>query len=266
MDLIEEHPIRRFKGNTPSAIVDKVITEARIELEINEGKYRIALLALPQYLEELAVGFLLGEGALRRREDLTEVKVLPESTKVEIRGDFDLDALEAMMHRWTWGSGCGGGGTGRDLDSPPYAPVGPGPCISPERLHELARIFASKGEFWRQTGGVHLCALADNDGIIFFAEDVGRHNAFDKVVGKGFLEGIDISEKLLLTTGRLSGEIVSKAVASQVPMLVSRSAVTNLGVKLARRFGITLVGFLRSGRMNVYTGFQRIVAGENRKK
>jgi len=260
MDPVEEYPIRRFEAGRASAIVDRVITELRIELEIND-RDRLALLCLPQDLEALAAGFLMGEGILRTRKDLSEVRALPAEGRVLVRGDFDADALEALGRRWTWGTGCGAGGTSRDLDAPAYAPVGPGKAISPERLRELSAAFSAKASLWRQTGGVHACALACQEGIVVFAEDIGRHNAFDKIMGRALLDGIDVSDKLVLTTGRISAEIVSKAVACRVPMLVSRSAVTSLGVRLASRFGLTLVGFLRGRRMNVYTGFERVTGG-----
>ncbi len=255
---VQECPILRFEAGRPSNTVDRVITEARIELDINDGRVRLAMLCSPHELESLAVGFLLGEGLLRRREDLAELRALPAEGRIVIKGDFDADKLDALASRWTWGTGCGGGGTGRDFDSPAYAPAGPGKAISPARLRELADDFQARADLWRQTGGVHACALAGQEGILLFAEDIGRHNAFDKIMGKAILEGIDVSDKLVLTTGRISAEIVSKAVACRVPMLVSRSAVTTLGVKLARRFGLTLVGFLRGQRLSVYTGFERI--------
>ncbi len=90
-------------------------------------------------------------------------------------------------------------------------------------------------DLWKRTGGVHACALADGERPIIVAEDVGRHNAFDKVIGRAFLEGIDTADKLMLTTGRLSGEMVSKAVAARLALLVGRGAVTALAVDLARR-------------------------------
>lgn len=258
MDLTQEVPIRRFEAGRAAAMADRVVTEARVEVDINDGQYRLAMLCLPCDLEALAVGFLLGEGALRRREDLAAVEVAASGDRVEARGDFDADALEALARRWTWGTGCGAGGTGRDLDSPAYAPVGEGITLTPQRLLELARAFGEKATVWRRTGGVHACALAGREGVVLFSEDVGRHNAFDKIMGRALLEGIAVADKLVLTSGRLSAEIVSKAVACGVPVLVSRSAVTGLAVKLARRFGLTLVGFLRGQRMNVYTGHQRI--------
>jgi len=258
MEAIQGFPIRRFDAGGPSAANDKVVTEARIELDINDGRHRLAMLCLPRELEALAVGFLRSEGVLKRREDLLSVQVHPAEAKVFVRGDFDAEALDSLSRRWTWGTGCGGGGTGRDLDAPTYAPVGPGTIITSQRLQELAAAFQAGESLWRETGGVHACALACPDGILLLAEDIGRHNAFDKIMGKALLEGIRVCDKFVLTTGRLSAEIVSKAVACRVPMLVSRSAVTSLAVKLSRRFGLTLVGFLRGGRLNVYTGYERL--------
>jgi FdhD protein len=259
MELSKEHPIRRFRSGKPTSATDKVITETRVELDINDGEARVAMLALPQNLEALAVGFLLGEGILRDPEDLQDIQVsLPES-KVVLRGDFDAEGLERLNRRWTWGTGCGGGGTSRDLDSQAYSAVGGGPTLAPETLLRLANDFHGRTTLWRDTGGVHACALADTERVILFAEDVGRHNAFDKVTGMAALRRIEVGDKLVLTTGRLSAEIVSKAVACGVPILASRAAVTYLAVTLARRFGLTLVGFLRGQRLNVYTGYDRIV-------
>jgi FdhD protein len=261
MDLIQEFPVRRFEAGRATSVADAVIREARIELDINDGQFRLAMLCLPRDLEALAVGFLLGEGILRRRQDLSEIRALPSEGRLLVRGDFDADALEAIARRWTWATGCGAGGTGRDFDSLGFAPVAAGRPLSPRRLHELSETFHARADLWRRTGGTHACALAAEAGIAVFAEDIGRHNAFDKIMGQAALDGIEVNDKLVLTTGRISAEIVSKAVACRVPMLVSRSAVTDLAVKLATRFHVTLVGFLRGRRLTVYSGFERVVDG-----
>lgn len=260
MELSSDFPTRRFEAGRASSVADAVVTETRVELDVNDGQARIAMLCLPADLEALGVGFLLGEGVLRRADDLRCVEARPEAGKVIIRGDFDADALENLNLRWTWGSGCGRGGTSRDLDEPAYAPLGPGPIITSGRLLAMSTDFARRAsDLWRRTGGVHACALADESEMLL-AEDVGRHNAFDKVVGMAVLKGVDPAGKIAIATGRLSAEIVSKAVACRVPILASRSAVTSLAIQLARRFGLTLVGFLRGGRLNVYAGFERVRA------
>ncbi len=259
MDPTIEHPIFRFRNGQPRSQTDRVIAETRIVLNINDGQLQLAMLALPQELEALAVGFLLGEGALRRREDLTDVQIQQDPLEVHVRGEFDADVLENIHLRWTWGTGCGGGGTARDIDAAAIAPVADGPTVSCQELIQLAGEFTRRSTLWQQTGGVHACGLADQKNIVMFAEDVGRHNAFDKVIGQAFLEKIDLCDKFLLTTGRISADIVSKAIACRLAILVSRSAVTSLAIQAARRFGMTLVGFLRGGRFSVYTGYQRIV-------
>ena len=131
--------------------------------------------------------------------------------------------------------------------------------IAAGRLVEIVRTFQASMDLWKDTGGVHACALADAGKLLVVAEDIGRHNAFDKVVGRALLDGLDTSDKFMLTTGRLSAEMISKAVAARVPIVVGRGAVTALAIELARKFALTLVGFARAGRFNVYTGFQRIV-------
>jgi len=262
MDPIRTIPIRRFEAGRFASKSDTVISEVRVELDIDDGRFSMAMLCLPQDLKALAIGFLLGEGAIRRLEDIREVKALESQRKIMVRGDFDADALEAIQQRWTWGLGCGGGGTGRSFASQLLTAVGPGLEIKPERLLELMGEFNRRTVLWRQTGGVHACALSERERIILFAEDVGRHNAFDKVVGMAALDGIDLADKLVLMTGRLSAEIVSKAVTCGLSVLASRGAVTHLAVELARRYGLTLVGFARGGRLNVYTGYQRIAVGQ----
>jgi FdhD protein len=131
--------------------------------------------------------------------------------------------------------------------------------VSASRLAARGREFSRQGVLYRLTGGVHACGIADTDRVLLFAEDVGRHNAFDKVAGMALLAGMDLSDRIALTTGRLSAEIVGKAVAHGVPVLVSSSAPTAMGLQWSRQFGMTLVGFLRGGRLNVYTGYQRVV-------
>ena len=260
MDPCVEQPIRRFERGQFVASIDPVIRETRIELNVNEGSLRLTMLCLANELPELAVGFLRSEGVLRRREDLEAVEYVEGDRTVFVRGSFDGDGLEAIRRRWTLATGCGGGGTSADLEHPGYPSVGEGPVVDPEALLELMRRFQNRMHLWKRTGGVHACSLADGSGLVITAEDVGRHNAFDKVVGRAFLENVDCSDKLVLTTGRLSAEMVSKAIACGLPILASRGAVTALGIDLARRFGITLVGFARGKRLNVYTGYQRIVA------
>ena len=255
-----EWPIRRFRGSGEQrALNDRVVREQRIELVVN-GQSLLAMLALPRDVEALAVGFLVSEGLWRDRDRLPQVEFDASAGQVRCKGQFDEDAVESIHRRWTFGTGCGGGGTARDTSLlAECRPLDSRLAVSASQLAAVAREFSRRGVLYRLTGGVHACGIADTDGMLLFAEDVGRHNAFDKVAGMALLEGMDLSHKIALTTGRLSAEIVAKAIAHHVPILASSSAPTAMGVQWSRRFGLTLVGFLRGRRMNVYTGYQRVV-------
>ena len=258
-ELTTAWPIRRFRHGEQTALNDSVIREQRIELVLNETRL-LAMLALPCDVEALALGFLVSEGLWQDRDTLPEVRFDVGAGRVMCTGRFDEDAVESIHRRWTFGTGCGGGGTARDpsrLDS--CRPVQGEVTIEASRLADLGKEFSRRGRLYRLTGGVHACGIADLNEVLLFAEDVGRHNAFDKVAGMALRAGMDLSEKIALTTGRLSAEIVSKAVAHGVPLLASTSAPTALGVQWSKRFGLTLVGFLRGKRMNVYTGYHRVL-------
>jgi FdhD protein len=134
--------------------------------------------------------------------------------------------------------------------------------VTAATIFNLMREFQHRSELYRSTGGVHSAALADNQGITVFAEDIGRHNAIDKIFGQCFDRGLPVQERMILTSGRISSEIVVKVARRKVPVLISKSAPTNAGVKLADELGITLVGFVRGARMNVYTHDGRVTAQE----
>ena len=258
-----EWPIRRYRrSGEPIALNDKVVREQRIELVLN-GTPLLALLALPRDVEALAVGFLVSEGLWRDRDRLPGVRFDAVTGQVRCVGQFDEDAVESIHRRWTFGTGCGGGGSARDASRLEDCRVLDHPLvIEVSRLARLGREFGRQGILYRITGGVHACGIAEPDRVLVSAEDVGRHNAFDKVAGMALLRGMDLSNKIALTTGRLSAEIVGKAIVHGLPILASSSAPTAMGVQWSRRFGLTLVGFLRGRRMNVYTGYQRLVADD----
>jgi len=258
--LTVDWPVRRFRRHVKdTALIDQVVREQRIELVLNDTPL-LAMLALPRDVEALALGFLVSEGLWRERSRLPEVRYDEPTGRVHCVGRFDDDAVESIFRRWTFGTGCGGGGTGRDpsrLEA--CRPIRSRLTVRFTQLADLGRAFGRRAELYRLTGGVHACAIADAGAILLFAEDVGRHNAFDKVAGMALRDGLDVSEKIALTTGRLSAEIVAKAIAHGVPILASSSAPTAMGVQWSQRFGMTLVGFLRGARLNVYTGYERVI-------
>jgi FdhD protein len=122
----------------------------------------------------------------------------------------------------------------------------------------LVKEFQHRSQIYRTTGGVHSAALCDTSDIIVFSEDIGRHNALDKIFGECILNDIATDDRIIITSGRISSEIVLKVAKRNIPIILSKSAPTNLGVRLADDLGVTLVGFIRGRRMNVYTHAERI--------
>ncbi|MGD2108705.1 MAG: formate dehydrogenase accessory sulfurtransferase FdhD [Phycisphaerae bacterium] len=257
-------PIRRYRRlGEVTALNDLVVREQRIELVVN-GTHLLAMLALPTEIEALALGFLASEGLWRDRARMPDIEFDPAAGEVRCSGDFDVDAVEGIHRRWAFGTGCGGGGTARDLSVlADCKPINSRLTVDATRLTALGKEFARMTRLYQMTGGVHACGLADSDGVLLTAEDVGRHNAFDKVAGMALLRNIDITDKIALTSGRLSAEIVAKAIGIGVPILASFSAPTAMGVQWSRRFGLTLIGFLRGSRMNVYTAYHRVVSQDD---
>ncbi len=256
-------PIHRYhRSGERTLLSDTVVREQRIELVLNEVPL-LAMLALPRDVEALALGFLVSEGLWWDRERLPEVHFDAATGQVRCLGSFDQDAVESIHRRWTFGTGCGGGGTARDLSRlSDCRPIVSEMTVRASQLTALGREFAQETVLYRMTGGVHACGIANADRLLLVAEDVGRHNAFDKVAGRALVGEVDLSDKVAFSTGRLTAEIVAKAIAHGVPLLVSFSAPTAMGVQWSNRFGLTLVGFLRGGRMNVYTAYQRVVADD----
>lgn len=231
---------------------DLVVDEAPFTLFLN-GEELVTLVCLPRNLEELAVGFLYTEGLLRRRDDLHDLRVDPARGVIRVTATTG-GAERSFLRRYVT-SCCGRGraafyfvNDARNLE-PVTAPLE----IDPPTMAGLMADLEKGAHTFHLTGGVHAAALAAPGGIVHLYEDVGRHNAVDKVCGRSFLEGLDTSDKLLLLTGRVTAEMVVKAARLRVPVLVSRAAPTNLALELAGSLGLTVVGFARDTRMNVYT-------------
>ena len=236
-----------------------VVREAPLTIFVN-GRELLTLVTTGDANRELAIGFLLSEGFLADRGDLRSLREDSEEGLVEVEVTGDLSAIEELWGRRTVTSGCGKGATFYSLlDSIQARPVAEGFSVSPDQVTGLMAELNRLSHLYRETRGVHNSALADTEKILVFRDDIGRHNAVDKIRGACFLEEIPLEDKLILTTGRLTSEIVIKVAKMEVPILVSRSAPTSLGIELAQRMNLTLIGYVRGERMTVYCGGERVV-------
>jgi FdhD protein len=251
MDEFKSIRIKRIKRNVSEETEDVVAVEKKVRISVN-GKGVLSLYCTPDMVREFVVGIIHNEGLIEG-EWCAERMVIEYDDEIRV----DVPAAGTVSEgEKTITSGCAGGvSLARAL---PGKMNFDNSVFPVEKVRDIFREFQSRSESYRLTGGVHSAALSDGDILLAFAEDIGRHNAVDKVIGYCILENIPFEGRMMLASGRLSSEIVLKCARSGIPVLVSRAAPTSLAVEIAESTGITVVGFVRGDRMNVYTATQRI--------
>jgi len=251
-------PILKVQGTVIEGVIDEVASELPVRLILN-GEALVTLLCTPTELEELAIGFLLSEGLLHDRSSLRKLVVSNSGPSIEIEIAGLPEGWEKQFEKRTISSGCGKGITFTNYDRQKDRKIDTkGPIMGVEDIRDQLKRFRNISTLYLETGGVHSAALSDGKEILFFSEDIGRHNAVDKLIGKAFLRGISIENKVLITSGRVTSEIVTKAGRNRFPILISRAAASCMAIGYAEDMGITLVGFARGDRMNIYTWPNRI--------
>lgn len=262
-------------GERPGRRADQLAAEEPMEIRAGapgQEPQRIAVtMRTPGHDFELAAGFLLTEGLVAATGDIAAIRYCVDPgveqrhnvVTVDLRRPLPGDAVSRALYAT---SSCGiCGKAALDLVETGAAPVAPGPVIDASVLDRLPPALAAGQRVFASTGGLHGAGLFTPDGEpVVVREDVGRHNAVDKVLGRALLDGnVPLSERLLVVSGRVSFEVVQKAAMAGVPIVCAVSAPTSLAVDAARRLGMTLVGFLRDGRANVYSGLDRIAVDED---
>jgi FdhD protein len=232
----------------------ETIVEAPVSLTVN-GQVWLSFMCTPVNLEALAVGFLYNEGALESMDQVEDVRVCEHGDNVDVW----LDRSVEQPKSWRRTSGCTGGVTAVDLLARPNISFdGDQPKVPPEAIGHLVEMLFESQELYRETGGVHTSALSDGEKILLSAEDIGRHNTLDKIAGLCLMNNIWPETRILITTGRISSEMLQKAARLEVPILISRTSPSSLSIEMAERYGITLIGYARTHRFNVYSNSQRV--------
>lgn len=232
---------------------EPVVEESLISVFVN-GSELITMMATPRQQEYLAAGFLFSEGLISGREDILSVSLAPNESCVDV---WVRDDQLILPDRRVLTTGCGRGTTFDRADHLP--PLDSDLHISPSQLSELMRELQERAELYHRARGIHAAGLATPAGIVIMTEDMGRHNTLDKLAGWCLLEGISPADHILIATGRLSSEMMTKARRMSVPLVASRSSPTTLSVQRAEQWHITVVGYLRPGRMRVYTHPERVI-------
>jgi FdhD protein len=258
----EKVSILKYTEAGSSSGEDVVARESPLTVILNNREL-VTLLCSPVDLRYLAVGFLFSEGLLKSKDDIKKIMVDDRRgvVRVETEGNQEL-ASDALFKRFIT-SGCGRGASFYNaVDALDQAKVESQVNVSTLEVLALVKEFQQRSQLYRATGGVHSAALSDTKSIIVFGEDIGRHNAVDKIFGQCILNGLATDGHMIITSGRISSEILLKVARRSIPIIVSKSAPTNLGVRLADNLGVTLIGFVRGKRMNVYTHAERISTNE----
>jgi len=257
--MLDNVPIVRIykdgKGK-PKSMKDTVVAEHALTVHLDK-KELVTLLCSPEKLEYLAIGFLCSEGLIKGKEDLKEIVLDEKQGLIEIATAEHANTAKDRESKRLIGSSGGRGISPPSLD---HHKVESTLTITPVEIFSLIEEFVHRSEVFEATGGVHSAALCDTQHILVFSEDIGRHNAIDKVFGECLLKALPTDDHIVITSGRVSSEIVNKVVKRNIPILISKSAPTNRGVELAADLGITLIGFVREGRMNLYTHTRRVVS------
>src|SRR5687767_10673770 len=220
----------------------------------------VTLMTLGQAPEALAIGYLRNQRLVRSLDEIAEVQVDWETDAVAITTRAGISGLDEKMDRRTVTTGCGQGTVfGSLMDEIESIRLRSDVSLEEETLYDVLDAVRRHETIYKSAGAVHGCALATGGEILYFIEDVGRHNAVDAIAGLMWLDGIDGSDKIFYTTGRLTSEMVIKAAQMQIPFLVSRSGLTQMGHDIAVKCGITMIGRAVNKHYLLFTGQQRFV-------
>jgi len=262
MDNTEKLTIIKITEADRVKTEDVVTREFPLTILFNDNEL-VTLLCTPADLGYLAIGFLASEGLIISKDEIKRLLVDEKRGIARVESSEASPLADDIVFKRFISSGCGRGASFYSAaDVKDQAPVESQVKISAGGVFALMKQFQQASELFRATGGVHSAALCRGQEVLAFAEDIGRHNAIDKIFGRCLLEDISIEDAVIVTSGRISSEILLKVARRNIPVIISKSAPTDLGVKLAKDLGITLIGFVRGRRMNVYSHGERVTADD----
>lgn len=244
-------PYTSISTASPVEVDGFIVEESQACVSVN-GFELANFMCSPHDLDKLAIGFLLNEGIITSLKSIANLHI-SDSNCVDIWLNHDFTPPEKMIVT----AGCGGGVTFDDL-SEQHEPLTSTLTTSAEHLAHLMREMHLGATRYQMARGIHTAALANEEQIVMQVEDIGRHNCLDKLRGACLLENIEPQNHILLTSGRISSEMINKARRLGTPIVCSRTSPTSLSVALAKAWHITIVGYLRQNRMRVYTHLKRL--------
>lgn len=248
-------PVRYISlgAGAPQEIDGEVVEETLACISVN-GEELATFMCSPHDLDKMALGFLYNEELINGLEDVRTWHVSKSACVDVWLHDMDFERPQRMIVT----AGCGGGVTFDDL-SQRHEPLHSELQATPEQLAGLMRQMHLGAALYQRARGIHTAVLAENDSVLLQVEDVGRHNCLDKLQGAALLEKVHTRDRILLSSGRISSEMINKARRLETPIICSRTSPTSLSVALAETWNLTIVAYLRQSRMRVYTHPERIL-------
>lgn len=246
--------LTRIKEKKREEISDLVARETTFTILLNKKKL-VTLNCSPEKYKFLGLGFLYTSGILQKKEDIISLDVNEKQGLMDIKIKGVSLSSEDIINSNLW---IGSYQQSEEQEETSLS-IDTSLKICSNLVYSLISEMQERANFFKLTGGVHSCALADKNGsIILFSEDISRYNAIDKILGEAFINDITTEDKIILTSCRITSGILRKIIIGKLPIVISRAAPTDLAIKLAQRVGITLIGFVRRERMNIYTHPERI--------
>ena len=246
--------LTRIKGNKREEISDLVARETSFTVLLNKKKL-VNLNCSPEKYKYLGLGFLYTSGILQKKEDIISLDINEKQGLMDIKIKGVSLSSEDIINSNLW---IGSYQQSEEQKETPLS-IDTSLKISSNLVYSLISEMQGRANFFKMTGGVHSCALVNKQGsIILFSEDISRYNTIDKILGGAFVNDITTEDKIILTSCRITSGILRKIIIGKLPIVISRAAPTDLAIKLAKKMGITLVGFVRGKRMNIYTHPERI--------
>jgi FdhD protein len=253
--------VLRYENGVVQLVEDVIVTEYPITIILNDQEFA-TLVCSPEDIEELVVGFLASEGIINCYEDIKELDVI-ETTGKAIVKTHRVNKLNEMFHSKRYVTSCCGKSRQSFYfynDARTVKPIETKKkVLSIDDCFRLMEMMQESSTIFQETGGVHNAALCDDHGIVVARTDIGRHNALDKIYGYCLKNSITLEDKVIVFSGRISSEVLLKVAKIKCGVVLSKSAPTELALRLAQELGITAVGFIRKKALNIYTNPERII-------
>lgn len=261
MELDKQRTIFRYVDGRFMEKEDRVVVEHPVTIKINDREFA-TIVCSPEYIEDMAVGFLASEGVIPKYKDIKSIRVQEELGIVHIETDKMYPFYEKLLNKRYITSCCGMSRQGFVFANDALTAkkmTETHVTLTPADCFFLMEQMEQSADMFRETGGVHNAALCDSNGIVLARMDIGRHNALDKIYGHCLKHQISVRDKVIVFSGRISSEILLKVAKIGCEIVLSKSAPTELALTLAEELGITTVGFIRQNSFNLYTHPERIV-------